>query len=167
MRTRLMAVAAVASTWTLIPPARANNAAVRKQIDANYAALVRAYQAKNPKAIMATITHDYSETLSGGKTLNRQQFETSMKKLFAAVQSIRVTISLRDLRVNGKNAVVISAQTGWATFTDKRRNTHRFIESDLWKNLWTKTGEGWKIKQSSLMKSSATVDGRPLRPGPQ
>ena len=81
--TWMVAVAALAA---LAMPSRADDRAVRKEIESAYARSIQSLKKKDLKALMAMLTPDATLKMPNGTVMSRQQMEGAMSQSFMMVK---------------------------------------------------------------------------------
>src|SRR5207253_10152213 len=66
---------------------RADDGALRTELQTQYTEIAKALRAKDLAALMARVAPDYSSVSAGGKGVNRQQLEANLKQMLEGTQS--------------------------------------------------------------------------------
>ena len=151
--------------------AMADDAAVKKQIQADFNKAMAALQKHDMKGFMAFVANDYqfsSPEMKVGKTY----IEQTMKYYANGTNKIHsFSYDIADLKSSGNTA------TGKATFTldstvrddqgvmGKLGKTHRMHYAQLFAATWVKSGGRWQRSREAMIgKPKMTVDGKPYDP---
>src|SRR5436309_1197150 len=98
MKTRItLLLAAMLAVGVGLSVARADDKAVRKELDAAYAKVAQAYKEKNLDALKAMATPDFTWKARNGQTSNLDQVGANLKKEFAAMKSMNEF----DIKITG------------------------------------------------------------------
>src|SRR2546425_9773518 len=102
MKLRLIALASILA----IGFGQAARADDRKDIEALYARLVKAFKAKDADAVIATATKGFTYKSMNGKTQNAADAEAGLRKDMASWKSMDMTMHLDKVTIKGNDAVV-------------------------------------------------------------
>src|ERR1051325_3484444 len=121
----LLAGAALACSVTV---ARADDKAVRKQIEAGYKQLIVAMKAKDIDGIMKLGTADFTYK-QGKMKMTGEQMKTMMSQQFAQTKSVdKMTMSIDKLTVKGNKAIVMSSGTSTVTIGGADGKDHKMAD---------------------------------------
>ncbi len=150
--------------------ARADDKAVRKEIEAGYKKLSAAMKAKDINGIMALGTVDFSMKQPGRPAQNGEQVKKEMEQNFAMAKSMSMSTKVKKLNVKGDTATAMTEMTGRMTMVDTqgmfgpKGKTHKMSDAGTSKDIWAKTPIGWKVKSVEVLTYKATMDGKPFDP---
>lgn len=143
---------------------QADDAAVRKEIQAGYDKLCAAMKSKNIDGVMKMGTKDFSYT-EKGQTMGGEQMKQMMQQQFAAMKSCdKMVMKIDKLTVKGNTATVMSSSEGVMTIGGADGKTHKMADKNTSKDTWVKTPEGWKCKNVTVLTDKMTMDGKPFDP---
>lgn len=148
----------------LVFPAHADDAAVRKELEADYAKCIAGMKKKDIKPFLNLATSDFTMT-QNGQTMNRQNAEAALQKQFAMTTSVdKMTIKIQSLKVSGNTAVVNTQSDVAFTMNGQDKKPHKFTDSEADKDTWVKTPKGWRLKSEETLNAKITLDGKPFNP---
>jgi hypothetical protein len=152
---------------------RANDRAVRQEIQAIYARYIQANKAKDPGSFLQfldqKVTPDFVATdLRGAHT--RQQLMDELKggQSWEPARSIRLHID--HLAVQGNEAIATVSGVAVRDSRNPKRTgdpsgkPHRFVTRTTRRDTWVKTPAGWKVKRDEELSVKLTRDGQPFTP---
>jgi ketosteroid isomerase-like protein len=167
MKCKLAAVFAALLLAGIVPTAvRADDKAVRKEIEGLYAKMVQAMKNKNIKSVMETGTPDFTMKQANGQVLKAKDVAVQMQGEFAMTKSVdQCTMTIDKLTVNGNTAVSTASYIMAMTVGgQKPGETHKFTSKGINKDTLVKTPKGWKFKSVENVKDTMTMDGKPFDP---
>jgi ketosteroid isomerase-like protein len=149
-----------------VPAAGASEArlaSVRSQLEATFAARMRAYEAEDLATLVGQIAPDYVAVRPDGSRMSRDDLAAYIRRnLERWVQITSWSNDIESLRMEGANAVVDMRQrVARIQIVDGREAE---VESRvLQTETWTPTPEGWKLLSVRDERDmSVTIDGRPV-----
>jgi ketosteroid isomerase-like protein len=147
-------------------PARADDAAVRKQLEAQYAKLATAFKKKNVNGVMAIGTSDFSMKEPNGTVSDAKASAEGIKQMFAGVKSFnKVEMKIQKLTVKGNQAVATSTYLyDSQTPAPPKGKSHRMVQKGLSKDTWVKAGNTWKVRVVEMLNGEMSMDGKPFNP---
>jgi ketosteroid isomerase-like protein len=149
--------------WACV--ARADDKAVRKELDAAYTRMARATQKKDIAAMTRYMAPDYQEVGLTGKLSNRQQAQADQKQMLTVAETLSVQFKISQATIKGSEAVVLlryifSMVT--KAYVDPEGKTHKVVANAPMRHTWTKTKQGWLLKRVEELKGGTlTMDGKP------
>ncbi len=169
-RALILAIAALLSTQSgcaatapAAGPSEAPLASVRAELEATFAARMRAYQAEDLATLVGQIAPDYVAVRPDGSRMSRDDLAGYIRRnLERWVRITRWSNDIESLRMDGGNAVVDMRQrVARIQIVDGREAE---VESRvLQTETWTPTPEGWKLLSVRNERDmSVTIDGRPV-----
>jgi hypothetical protein len=169
------AVALIALALAGTPPAaRADDRAVRRELEAIYAKYVRAAKQKEKAPVKQFIQRytvaDFQQKMPGGRTLNRAEVTAMLTEgPGAAAQIVDEQLNIRRLTVKGNEAIVTYADRSTAVAADPQGNSHKIVATSTSRDTWVKTPAGWKMRLSEVLEAKTLMDGKPVddKPVPQ
>ena len=131
--------------------------ALRKTIEARYAALDRAEAARDGAAIAAIFAPNFVSVDVGGKTLSAAEVvATELKTPPDAARSVKGTMrSLR--RVENRVVVEMQTETRWS-----EADSHRYALVSRTTDVWVKRGPAWRMARTAVDEFTFFQDGRQL-----
>jgi ketosteroid isomerase-like protein len=162
----ILAVAGLFAFGATALPVRADDAAVRKQLNGQYAKLAAAFKSKNANAVMALGTPDFSMKERNGVVSDAKASTEGIKQMFAMVKSFnRVDMKIHKLAVKGNQAVATTTYVyDSQTPPDPKGKSHRMVSKGLTKDTWVKAGSTWKVRSVEMLKDEMTMDGKKIDP---
>ena len=171
---RFLSAALMASL--IFSGARADDASIKKEVEAQYTSLARHYQQKDFMAFVTCTTEDARLYQILGGRITRAELASRMRHLkneVKSVESARFTVTKWTLK--GKEAVVEVTFKGAFTREDpagdfgKKGQTHHISNTILSRDTWIKNGADWKMRASEQLSHKRQVDGKsqdPMPPAP-
>lgn len=161
-----MRTTALVAAVMLAIGARADEKAVRKELEHTLALGAKAFLHKDLKTLEAGMAPDYRAVTADGRTITKQESLAQMKMVMAMASTIeRVDFKLRSLTVQwNMKAADARVDTCFAgTMLDDKGKGHPVTLSGPTRQLWVKTAGGWKLKQLKDMGAQTmTMDGKPF-----
>lgn len=140
----------------------ANVTAVKRALDARYAATTRAFQTNNIKAWSDMLTPDYVAVQPDRQTLTRKQVLRDFASRMASIRSLKAVTTIEKLTVRGNVAVAMVRGHWNYTTLDTHKQTHKMQFDDLSHDTWVHIGDAWKLKRSAKTEVRVILDGHPL-----
>lgn len=162
----------VATVVTGLAPvaARADNAAVKRELTALFVKFSIAFKKKDVKTALSFFSSDYIATESG-KKITRAQVESQMTLALANLKSVdTLTWDIEKISVKGGQATTEALETLSATVVDtvgtlgKKGETHRLKDVERTRDVFVKTPKGWLLKRSDTLFANISIDGRKFVP---
>ncbi len=152
----------------LSSPGRTGTVAqVRHQLEAQYAAISRAYRQKDVEGITRLMARDYLWKRAGMPALDRYEAEDTIRDWLDRLQTIKGLASrLQGVTVSGRTAIAIHTSTLLGTVKDQAGKSHSLVSTQTSRDTWIRTPEGWRIRRAVTLSSQALVDGHPVQPAP-
>lgn len=161
--TLLFAQAGCVAAVPAAGPSEARLASVRAELEATFAARMRAYEAEDLPTLVGQIAPDYVAVRPDGSGMNRDDLAGYIRRNLE--RWVRITSwsnDIENLRMDGGNAVVDMRQrVARIQIVDGREAE---VESRvLQTETWTPTPEGWKLLSVRDERDmSVTINGRPV-----
>jgi len=103
--------------------------------------------------IMGLLTPDFMWQLLDGKVLNRQQTSSELISYFHSIKKIEtMTLRLQEVIVKGNTATTLVTEKVTA-LTREHKRQKRTTTTETYREVWLKTGSGWKIQRTLVLKS--------------
>lgn len=136
--------------------------AVAYQLDVEHRKAKDAFSRKDAQAYMAMFTADLSYRRLDGDVIGREQLRRDVKAQLAVLHSAATFYKREELELRGQDVTEQLRQT--ASFTSRHFgilyrtwNIHR-----VGKFVWTKTDDGWRIRQVVVLQESVNHGGSKL-----
>lgn len=136
---------------------------VRKELEAAYTNFNAAMKARDVKKLMALTTNDFKWINENKVVFSRMEVRNNLEqtlKQFKSIQSITTKID----KIASDKIDVISVRS---TSVFKAELVHPstkkaglFESTSITDDVWIKTKEGWRIKQTRTIKETSYLDGR-------
>jgi ketosteroid isomerase-like protein len=143
---------------TLQPAFAENKAALLPIIQGNYARINAAFVRKDVKGATAYFTPDYISINQKGEKKNLEEFRSHYSNILnrfnLKLTSNQATIG--DIVVNG-NGIDASIQQHTE---GSMLGGNKIVIDQKSKDLWVKTAQGWRLKQSKIITSQTTFNGK-------
>jgi ketosteroid isomerase-like protein len=147
----------------LLATARADDDAIRKELDGCYAAMTKAFQQKDSKAYLAYMTDKYEVHQPNGRVLGRDVLDEALKKQIEVTSSATWDHEITKLSVDGDEAVAdVTAKYLGKTKGAQDKEISLGFETTS-RETWTKTSAGWRLKRVDVLTNKVTVDGKPVK----
>ena len=144
-----------------------DDAAVRKELEAQYLRLAEAHDKRDLKAIVGLKTADFHAIFPDGRVGDSKLMEQYSRQFLEGNQppyNIRFTIQKLTVSENKLIAVaeVLQEATRYRELAGKRR---RVDTSVVQRETWAKTADGWKLKSvDDVRDQKRFVDGKRVDP---
>jgi hypothetical protein len=121
---------------------------------------------KDIRSLLELNTPDYKVMLRDGKTMNNAQLEEQLKLFFrVVVRNIRFDHEIKEIKVNGNEAVVLVEQKDKRVQNFPDGKTHEVEANVIHRDTWIKTANGWKLKLTEeQQQTKLAIDGKPVSP---
>jgi hypothetical protein len=155
--TALAAVAIVA-----MAPAHADsNSQIQPTIQTNYDRINAAFIRKDIKGATALFTPDYVSINPEGEKQNLTEFREHYSNLFTRfnikLTSNKATIKNMDVNPSGVDVAIEQKTEGTIAGSNK------IIINQTSRDSWLKTSQGWRLKQSKILTSQTTFNGKTFK----
>jgi ketosteroid isomerase-like protein len=148
--------------------ARADDAAVKKELNALFGNFAAAFRKKDVKTAMSFFAPDYTAT-EGGRTLTRAQVEAQTAMAMSRLKSVdALSWNIQKLTVKGSTATTVALESMTATIVDTegqmgpKGQTHKIKDVERTRDRFVKTSKGWLLKHSETLSADITIDGKKL-----
>lgn len=144
-----------------------DDAAVRKELEAQYLKLAEAHDKRDLKTIVGLKTADFHAIFPDGRVGDSKVMEQYSKQFLESNQppyNIRVTIQKLTVSENKLIAVaeVLQEVTRYRELADKRRKVDTSV---MQRETWAKTPDGWRLKSvDNVRDQKRFVDGKRVDP---
>jgi ketosteroid isomerase-like protein len=153
-------LAALALLLTSGAPA-ADEAAARKEIDACFGRMAKAFGAKDLKTLSSYMAPDYTQVNTRGRRMSRQQSLAGLKRMMDGMRSLAAAYRIRSVTLHGREAVVrFRYRYSGSTKPDRSGKKRHIIARIPMRAIWVRSGKSWKMRRAEELEgSSLTVDG--------
>ena len=160
MYRRDFVIIALACLGALAPAVRADDAAVKAELNRLNAKLVDATRCKDIKATMALMTPDFQMKKIKGSWQNRAQTEAVLRKSWPTIAGIRSwRIAMRDLKILGPSATALVEDQVIADVKDSKGLLHSVTMHTITREEWRQVNGAWKFRRMEDVKSQTTAGG--------
>ena len=161
---RFRSVAAVAAVSLQMSAAslisRADNQAVKQEIQAEYMKADAATRTKDVNALMAHYSADFKLKMLNGKILSLDKVKDNMMWQFVATKQIKeLSFRIQTVKVTGNTAIVLVRQSENLQVMMEGK-LHTIEGSQVSEDTWIKSPAGWKLKLQVVKLSNITQDGK-------
>jgi ketosteroid isomerase-like protein len=152
----LATAVALAIPTTVVMAANQSNA--KQEIQSTYNKMASAIIRKDLKIATSFFTSDYVGIDNKGTQRTagemRQYYSSIMP---APVKVVKNQIAIQDFSADSTSANVLIKQRADLTF-----GKSKIVSQNTYKDLWVKTPQGWRLKQSQNTNSVTTINGKPI-----
>lgn len=139
---------------------RADDAAVKRSLDAVNRRLQMATVRKDSKGVMAQMTPDFKMKPYKGGWLNRAQTEQKMRATWGRIAGYRDWgLRIRDLVVKGDQATAMVDERLRVDLKEKNGATRTVAVETVSRNVWKRTQGGWKFHRTEDLKANVVASG--------
>jgi hypothetical protein len=159
----------------LLPPLRADEKAVRRELEAQYARWARAHTARDISALQRFIEEETTPdfVFKGPRRTHtrREELETYRpvregKQPWAPAREYRTTLD--RLSVHGGEALAVVTDRAVSIVRDPKitgdpvRKRHVLIMERTNRDVWVRTAAGWKLQKRAVLSGKQSLDRKPL-----
>jgi len=147
----------------LASPTRADGEkGVRKELEANYARIVKGFKNNDPSVWEGFLTPGFTLKLFSGSVQDRAWVSNYVRNNAKTFKVKRLSMRIKDLKVEGDDAEAVVEQKSSRTFSDEQ-GQHRLDVGALQRETWTRTPGGWRLKSAQEWKVLYVLrDGKPM-----
>lgn len=136
-------------------PVRADDAAVRKQIESQMARFQQAFRKKDLAGMRAITTPDFTIKSIQGRVSTHKEADAALAIELRALRSIpEWTLKIEKLAVNGKVATAIVSEHMVAKMVDSAGAEKVSTLNGRMRETWVLTSTGWRYKHAEQLSSS-------------
>ena len=158
----LVSTALIVGSIVAIAPAHAdNNSKIQPLIQTNYNQINAAFVRKDIKGATALFTPDYVSINPEGEKQTLSEFRDHYNNLFTRF-NIKLTsnqATIKNINVNTSGLDVAIEQKTEGTIA----GFNKIIINQTSRDLWLKTPQGWRLKQSKILTSQTTFNGKTFK----
>lgn len=155
--TALMSVAIT----TIQPGYAENSAKIQPAIQTNYDRINAAFLRKDIKEATSLFTKDYVSISPEGKKQTLSEFREHYDNLFnrfnIKLTSNKTTIKNIEIKTNGIDVAIEQKTEGTVAGFNK------IVINQTSRNLWLKTPQGWRLKESKILTNQTTFNGQTFK----
>jgi ketosteroid isomerase-like protein len=162
-----LGLAAILSICILSSPVRADD---KREIEEGYKKLVAAFKARSVDALKAVTTDDFTMKMPG-QVLSTEETMKQIRQSFGMMsESPKFTMTIDKIAMKAKSAEVHSTGNMTVDIVDasgaygKKGAKHSTVYIETSKDIWVKTGKGWKMKVTESLSEKMMLDGKPFNP---
>jgi ketosteroid isomerase-like protein len=137
------------------------NVKIKAIVQANYALINAAFVRKDIKGATALFTPDYVRISPEGQTQTLAEFRNYYDNLFNKF-NIKLTSNqtiVKNISVNSDGLDVAIEQSTKGTIA----GFNKIAIEQTSRNLWVKTPQGWRLKQSKILTNQTTFNGQTFK----
>jgi ketosteroid isomerase-like protein len=157
LSTALMSVAIV----TILPAYAENSSKIQPTIQTNYDRINAAFMRKDIKGATALFTPDYVSISPEGEKQTLSEFRNHYDNLFNRF-NIKLTsnqTTIKNIALNSNGADVAIEQKTEGTIA----GFNKIVINQTSRNLWLKTPQGWRLKESKILTNETTFNGQTFK----
>ncbi len=161
-RNALISTALISTPMITIVPVHAeNNSKTRTKIQTNYDQINAAFVRTDIQGATALFTQDYVSISPDGQKQTLSEFREYYHNLFTRF-NIKLTANkttIKNIDTNGNGMDVAIEQKTEGTVA----GFNKIVINQTSRNLWLKTPQGWRLKQSKILTSQTTFNGQTFK----
>lgn len=139
---------------------RADDAGVRKALQANYDKISVAFHDSKPEVMDAMLTPDATLTTPNHQTWNRERIVSDFKRQSAMMKDATWQRKVTAVTVHKNEAVATVKGKFHGTFAMKDGKSHVFDLDSLTIDTWVRSGGAWKLKHADTRDLKPKIDGK-------
>lgn len=137
-------------------PGRAEDAAVRGQIEAQMARFQKAFRNKELAAMRSITTPDFTMKSPDGTVSSRKEAESVIAAEMKSIRSIKEwTLKIERLTVKGNVATAIVSERMVAQVANPLGKDRLSVANARMRETWIKTSAGWRYKRAEALSASS------------
>ena len=139
---------------------RADDAAVRKQIESQMALFQQAFRRKDMAALRAITTPDFTMKTKGGVVSTRREAEAAMAADMKSIVAITDwKLKIEKISVKGDSATLIVSENMTAKLSSPMTGNRQSVSFVRMRETWIKTRVGWRYKRAEALVSETGPKG--------
>lgn len=153
-----LAATALAISIPALSVMAANQSTAKQEIQNNYNKIAAAIIRKDVNIATSYFTSDYIGIDNKGtqRTAGEmRQYYSSMMP--APVKVVKNQITIQNFSADSNNANVLIQQRA-----DLTLGRSKIVSQNTYQDLWVRTSQGWRLKQSQNTNSQTTMNGKPI-----
>lgn len=155
---QLFVAAALSIAVPSVSVMAASPSSTKKEIQNNYNRIASAIIRKDVKSATSYFTNDYVGIDNKG---NRRTAE-EMRQYYSSIMPAQVKVVKNQIAIQDFSADSSVAQVSIVQRADLTFGTSKIVSQNTYRDLWVKTPQGWRLKQSENTASSTTLNGKQL-----
>jgi ketosteroid isomerase-like protein len=164
MKRRVFAVTtllALMGVW-IVSLAYAQDAAVRKEIEAQYVLLAQAAEKGDLDAFAKMMRPDFKHVDLLGKEATKDQWFAELQTTFGGIEGLKATPTVSAVTVTGEVVVPVVSIKMTGTMMQDGKSVP--VEISLaYRDTWEKAADGWKWKQAKLVLQNTRIDKKTVK----
>lgn len=153
---------AVLASSVIFNAAYSEDKALRKEIESLYTKVSNLMVKKDVSALAKMLTDDCIFIDAQNRTLNRQQWEASLKQQMAVAKNIKCSFKVLGVKAKGDTLLVTNSWDLSMDVPSQDGKTHKLRVVGNGVDTLVKVKGAWKLKKSKADKESQTLDGKPI-----
>jgi ketosteroid isomerase-like protein len=157
----LSTIVASVAIATISPSHAETTVKAKAIVQTNYDKINAAFVRKDIKGATALFTQDYVSISPEGTKQTLEEFQTHYDNLFNRF-NIKLTSNktvIKDIVVNGNGIDVAIEQRTEGTIA----GSNKLVIDQTSRNLWLKTPQGWRLKESKILTNQTTFNGKTFK----
>lgn len=138
----------------------ADDAGVRKALQANYDRIAAAFHQRKPEVMDSMLAQDATLTTPDHKTWNRARIVSDFTRQSSMMQDATWQRKITSVNVRNNEAVATVKGKFHATFNGQGGQRHTFDLESLTVDTWVRSGGVWKLKRADTRELKPKIDGR-------
>jgi ketosteroid isomerase-like protein len=135
----------------------------KKVIQAIYDREVVAFKKKDMNGMLAANTPDYVYFRKNGQKTDIQDLKNSMSQVLAMGSNLKSSQKIVKFTLKGNKALAVTQGHLEMTITNpQNKQSARVVSDDTTEDIWQKIEGKWRRKQTRILKSAGTVNGKPV-----
>ena len=135
----------------------------RKSIETALAKMRVALNKKDAAGYTQFYAEDFVLVRRNGQKLTKPQAVSMVSQLMQQVKSVKIASKIEKFVFSKDKATVNVAENGTMLLPNPRSGKDvKLTITTLEESIWTRTANGWKIKQIKSLASKTLVDGKPI-----
>jgi hypothetical protein len=156
-------VAALSVGLASVPVRADTEGRIRKELEANYASIVKGFKKNDPAVWVGFLTPDFKLKLFNGAVQDRQWAADYVKNNARTFKVLKLSMTIKELIVEGQDATAVVEQKSSRAFNDEQGKSHQLDVGALQRETWTRTPSGWRLKSVQEWKVLYLLkDGKPM-----
>lgn len=153
---------AVLVSGVMFNTAYSEDKALRKEVESLYAKVSNLMIKKDVSGIAKMLTDDCTFIDGQNRTINRQQWETSMKQQMAIAKNIKCSFKVLGIKTKGNSLLVSNSWDVSMDIPGQDGKTHKLRIVGNGVDTLVEVKGAWKLKKSKADKERQTLDGKPI-----
>lgn len=136
----------------------------KADLQKRYNELAVAVKKKDVTTCLGMLSADYTDVDPTGKKQTRKEFEKMVREQFKAPITVETfVIKVNKVTPKGSDFIAENSTKMTLTFMNPQTKKKSTVEqSSTAKDVWTKSGSRWLLKQSTTLTQKRTLDGKSI-----